>query len=144
MKALSIRQPWAWLIVNGHKDVENRTWHSSHVGPLLIHAGQQLAFGREEYAEFAARMRDDQQIEIPPHDSIERGGFVGRAFMRGCGPSDRCPSRWNDQSGWCFLMERSSPLPYVPYRGRLGIFDAPDDILWRVMQALGEERAACP
>ena len=26
MKALSIRQPWAWLIVNGYKDVENRTW----------------------------------------------------------------------------------------------------------------------
>lgn len=26
MKALSIRQPWAWLIANGHKDIENRTW----------------------------------------------------------------------------------------------------------------------
>ena len=25
-KALSIRQPWAWLIVNGIKDVENRSW----------------------------------------------------------------------------------------------------------------------
>lgn len=23
---LSIRQPWAWLIVNGYKDIENRTW----------------------------------------------------------------------------------------------------------------------
>ena len=24
LKAISIRQPWAWLIVNGYKDVENR------------------------------------------------------------------------------------------------------------------------
>lgn len=38
MKVLSIRQPWAWLIVNGHKDVENRTWDSYYRGPLLIHA----------------------------------------------------------------------------------------------------------
>jgi hypothetical protein len=26
LKAISIRQPWAWLIVNGYKDVENRIW----------------------------------------------------------------------------------------------------------------------
>ena len=26
MRVISIRQPWAWLIVNGYKDVENRTW----------------------------------------------------------------------------------------------------------------------
>jgi len=25
---LSIRQPWAWLITHGHKDIENRTWGS--------------------------------------------------------------------------------------------------------------------
>src|SRR5438045_8559495 len=39
MKALSIRQPWAWLIVNGHKPVENRSWSTKYTGKLLIHAG---------------------------------------------------------------------------------------------------------
>lgn len=34
MKALSIRQPWAWLIIHGGKDVENRTWHTKHRGAL--------------------------------------------------------------------------------------------------------------
>jgi len=34
MKALSIKQPWAWLICKGIKDVENRTWHI-HMPPLL-------------------------------------------------------------------------------------------------------------
>ncbi|WP_245839042.1 ASCH domain-containing protein [Yersinia kristensenii] len=38
MKALSIRQPWAWLIVNGYKDIENRTWNTKCRGPVLIHA----------------------------------------------------------------------------------------------------------
>jgi hypothetical protein len=39
MKALTIRQPWAWLIVAGLKPVENRKWSTTHRGPLLIHAG---------------------------------------------------------------------------------------------------------
>ena len=37
MKAISIRQPWAWLIVHGYQDVENRTWSTKHRGPILIH-----------------------------------------------------------------------------------------------------------
>ena len=39
LKAISIRQPWAWLIVNGYKDVENRIWATSLRGRVLIHAG---------------------------------------------------------------------------------------------------------
>jgi len=30
MKALSIRQPWAWLIIAGHKDIENRSWGTKY------------------------------------------------------------------------------------------------------------------
>lgn len=40
--ALSIKQPWAWLIVQGHKDVENRTWWPPQavIGQrIYIHAG---------------------------------------------------------------------------------------------------------
>lgn len=39
IKVLTIRQPWAWLIVHGYKRVENRTWNSHHRGELGIHAG---------------------------------------------------------------------------------------------------------
>src|SRR5215472_1457845 len=42
MKALSVRQPWAWLIVNGYKPVENRNWLTKFRGRLLIHAGQRF------------------------------------------------------------------------------------------------------
>ena len=34
MKALSIQQPWAWLIAHGKKDVENRTWATAFRGGL--------------------------------------------------------------------------------------------------------------
>lgn len=40
MKALSIRQPWAWLIVNGFKDIENRSWDTKYRGLVLIHASK--------------------------------------------------------------------------------------------------------
>ena len=40
MKALSIKQPWAWLIVNGYKDIENRTWKTNYRGTFLVHASK--------------------------------------------------------------------------------------------------------
>jgi hypothetical protein len=39
VKVLTVRQPWAGLLVAGIKDVENRGWRTSYRGPLLIHAG---------------------------------------------------------------------------------------------------------
>jgi hypothetical protein len=40
VKALTIRQPWAWAIARGHKTIENRTWATSYRGPLAIHAAK--------------------------------------------------------------------------------------------------------
>ncbi len=38
MKTLSVKQPWAWLICSGIKDIENRTWPTKFRGRVLIHA----------------------------------------------------------------------------------------------------------
>jgi len=38
LKVLTIRQPWASLIMAGIKDVENRTWSTKLRGRFLIHA----------------------------------------------------------------------------------------------------------
>jgi hypothetical protein len=37
--AIAIKQPWAWLMVNGYKYIENRSWKPRFRGTLLIHAG---------------------------------------------------------------------------------------------------------
>jgi len=39
VKALTVRQPWASLIVAGIKDVEDRTWATHYRGRLALHAG---------------------------------------------------------------------------------------------------------
>lgn len=38
MKALSLLQPWASLVISGAKTIETRSWATPHRGPLLIHA----------------------------------------------------------------------------------------------------------
>jgi hypothetical protein len=38
MKTLSVRQPWASLLVSGLKDIENRMWAPNFKGRILIHA----------------------------------------------------------------------------------------------------------
>ena len=39
MKVLTIREPWASLIINGYKQYEFRSWKTSYRGKILIHAG---------------------------------------------------------------------------------------------------------
>lgn len=36
MRILSVRQPWAWALVDGWKDVENRSWRTAYRGPIAI------------------------------------------------------------------------------------------------------------
>src|SRR5437763_3986357 len=58
-KVIVIRQPWAWLIVNGFKDIENRTWATRYRGPLIIQASARRPTEREmdEFRRFAGKRR---------------------------------------------------------------------------------------
>lgn len=40
MKALTVKQPWANLIISGLKDIENRTWKTNFRGRVYIHCSQ--------------------------------------------------------------------------------------------------------
>jgi hypothetical protein len=77
MKVLSIRQPWAWLIVNGYKDIENRTWRTNIRGPVLIHAGKEPDHERIPLFE-ALSFRGMDCTDM------ERGGIVGVATITDC------------------------------------------------------------
>lgn len=121
--ALSIRQPWAWLIVNGHKDVENRDWPTRFRGPLWIHAGKTK--DHEQY-EAASWMAKEVGIEIPPIDALDYGGLVGRSFLHDCVTAS--DSHWFvGKHG--FLLRESAPMPLVPCRGMLGFFNVPPEAL---------------
>lgn len=120
VKALSIRQPWAWLIVHGHKNIENRTWTTKHRGPLLIHASKRLDRNDVDAARAICR---ELNIDIP--DEADFGGFVGIAQM--VDVVHYSPSPWfNGPIG--FVLADAQPIPFVDFPGKLGLFDVPDHI----------------
>lgn len=119
MRAISIRQPWAWCIVNGYKDVENRDWATKHRGEILIHAAKfvDLAgykFIEENFPEIFAIM--------PGYKDIERGGVVGKATIMDC--IEKSLSLWFFGK-YGFQLENAEPLPFIPYSGQLGFFTIP-------------------
>jgi hypothetical protein len=112
MRALSIRQPWASLIVAGCKDVENRTWRTSVRGRILVHAG--LALDRAGL-EFAAKLG----IEIDPA-TLDRGGVIGSVEIVDC--VDYSESPWFF-GPFGFLLRSPQRLPFRPCPGKLGFFE---------------------
>ena len=113
LRALSVRQPWAWLIVNGYKDVENRTRLTRHRGPLLIHAGM----SRED-------MIDSDDIEIHYHvripDDLDFGGVIGVVEVSDCLSSHA--SAWYIEGNYAWVLAKPQRLPFRPCKGSLGLF----------------------
>ena len=84
MRALSIRQPWAWLVVNGYKDIENRTWSTGFRGRVYVHAGQRMVpDDYPEQREFIA----DSGIVLP--SVLARGAILGEVTITGCVSASR-------------------------------------------------------
>lgn len=129
MKALSIRQPWAWLIVNGHKDIENRDWATNFRGRVLIHAG--LTYPKRDYASDAEEYPDQYGGSYPARESMI-GGIVGVATITGC--VDRSDSKWF-MGQYGFTLADAKPLPFVPCKGMLGFFNVPRDVAERLRHA---------
>lgn len=123
MKALSIRQPWAWLIVNGFKPVENRTWETFYRGPVLIHAGKGMTAADYEACQiFMAgepTMRTVLDVLPAPAD-LQRGGIVGRAEVVACIRQHESPF-FTGPFG--HVMANARPLPFAPVKGALGYFN---------------------
>ncbi|RJG10972.1 ASCH domain-containing protein [Pseudomonas cavernicola] len=127
MKALSIRQPWAWLIIYGGKDIENRTWHTKYRGRFLVHAAQGMT--ANEYRD-AMDFVSDAGIVLPPswpgRVELQRGGIIGSVEL--VDSVDTSDSPWYmGQKG--FLLRDPKPLPFIPLKGRLGFFDVPGEIV---------------
>jgi hypothetical protein len=118
--ALSIQQPWAWLIVNGRKDIENRTWRTRFRGPVLIHAGK--AIDRDALTELWLGYHPVTGGEWPfrpDPEALHRGGIVGIAEITDCVEASR--SDWF-VGPYGFVMRNARPLPFRPCKGALGFF----------------------
>lgn len=117
MKAISIRQPWAWLIVNGHKDIENRSWRTKYRGQVLVHASQGVKWSDYNAAHaIACRLG----IKMPCRWEFETGGIVGVTTITDCVEQSESPWFFGEKG---FVLADSRPLPFVQMKGRLSFFE---------------------
>ena len=147
MKALTLRQPWAWMVVYGGKTIENRRWNTRFRGPFLIHAGKGMT--REEYEDARYMFEEivgsssDLANLLPAHDKIERrGGIMGIAELVDVvaptvGVPDSFIHPWHMPEQFGFILSRIAPLPFTPYKGELGFFECASDSaeLWAAVDA---------
>ena len=126
MKAISVRQPWARLILLG-KDIENRTWRTKFRGRVLLHASMGMTYAECRSAMLFAR---DRGVFLPLDRPLERGGIVGSVEIVDC-VTDH-PSLWFEGPEG-FVLRDPRPLPFTPCKGALGFFTVPDDVLRKVM-----------
>ena len=186
MKALSLTQPWADVILEQGKRVENREkWIAcKYRGPILLHAAAAVGTRSDvfdvlsmlhkvgvpdEWVEerFEAKARDGRGMMpvstwYKPRPSLRLGGFVGRAEIvdvvrpsvlpRGV-PAEQAFEEWVNvgnsslpvqerraQRRWWFggfalVLDKVEPLPFVRWKGALGLFEVPDDYTTRASHA---------
>ena len=119
MKALSIRQPWAWLILNAGKDIENRDWPTPYRGRFLIHASKGMT--HDEYWNGAETLLDIRKdMLLPPFSELQRGGIVGSVSLVDCVRRSESPWFFGEYG---FLLRDPAPVPFRPFKGMLGFFE---------------------
>ena len=126
IRVLTVRQPWAWAIIHGGKDVENRTRNiaGDYRGPVAIHAGLQGA------------SFDSRHPDLWPFDERHiTGAIIGVVDLVGVHYNGTHSERWDTQQErnttcspwaehgdvWHLQLANARPIDPIPYRGGLGL-----------------------
>jgi hypothetical protein len=121
VKVLSVKNPWAYLIIYGFdfgpdiggyikKDVENRTWGTTYRGPLLIHASK--TFDQNAYWD-----RSPWNIDWTDYN----GHIIGKVELVDC--IHDSTSRWAEPGLWHWVLKDPMPCRPVPAKGSLGLWE---------------------
>lgn len=149
MKALTVRQPWATLIMANAKRIETRTRDTRHRGPLAIHAGTALPCRLGEIVQYGPHwwierdhsgllLRSDRPGWWPYR--LPLGALLGSVLLFQTRATDSLEYKppadeilLGDHSPGRFGWYLESPQRIKPRSmpGRLGLWDVPDDVLAR-------------
>lgn len=124
--AISVRQPWASLILLAGKDIENRTWETRVRGPILIHAAKGMTkreyLDAMDFADANGARGIGRLLDAFEPGNLPRGGIIGSVNLADC--VYRSDSPWF-QGPYGFVLRDPKPLPFTPFKGQLGFFDVP-------------------
>jgi hypothetical protein len=138
MKALSIQQPWASLVVHGCKRVETRSWFTHYRGPLVVHAGSRFRKPQWDLCREAPFQECLAAAELHRLRDLPLGCVVGMVHLVDCVPvsdladalgvRERCFGDFRDgRYAWMLAdaMALATPRRCV---GQLGLFEVAEEI----------------
>jgi hypothetical protein len=130
-QALSVKQPWAALIVHGLKSIEVRSWSTRQRGLILIHASRQVDQRREGWN------------RLPPEAgvTVERlGGVIGmveitdclayrskHAFQSDCSRHLNEPDWYQERGLYGFVLAKPRLVPFIELPGWVKFFSVKVD-----------------
>jgi hypothetical protein len=125
MRALTVRQPWAWAIIRAGKDIENRSWTNRHAtGTIAIHAGM----GLDPLNELP------RGVKKPGREDLIHGAIIGVVDIAGVVRKGR--SKWfSGPFGWVLRNPRPLRKP-IRCTGRLGLWRLPPRVRHAIDQQL--------
>ncbi len=132
VKALTVRQPWAELILRGRKPFELRSWRTKYRGPLVIHAASKVD---------AHQVR---RLGFNP-ESFVTSAFVGVAVLSDVRPHTRADARLLKKKragfGWfpgnfSWVLKKPRRISAVWAKGQLSLFKVPRAVERQVVRAL--------
>ncbi len=146
MRALSIRQPWASLIVDSTKRIENRSRRTHVRGAVLIHASQKLDWRELDSAASLSLSRKfgDAAPRLPAickeggwinadGSPVLHGGIIGVGVIYGCADEaasfPRATRPWF-VGPWGWYLSEVHPVPFLPCKGSLGFFEVTPPAEW--------------
>ncbi len=85
-KALTIRQPWAWLVCTGYKDIENRDWFAKFRGRIYVHAGQSKLEMNDTNLGYILKRLSKNHIEefMFAYKNMTFGAIIGEVGITDC------------------------------------------------------------
>ncbi len=136
LKALTLRQPFAWSIFHAGKDVENRNWPARVRGTIAIHAAEDQPEGSyaasKKFITAVVRKLGLKGVRIPPSERLERGAIIGLVDIVDC--VEQSDSAWFEGPiGVRLTNPRLLPKP-IPCPGKRRFFTVPADVARQIGQ----------
>lgn len=137
MKALTVRNPWAWAIIFGGKDVENRSVRTNHLGTVAIHTAKAVDTEAMYSALIQAAIDEHNTAPVIPGELIPRadleqlGNIIGTVDINPVHHADHCRqadgklcSPWAQEGMWHWPLVHPRPMAEPrPAKGALGLWE---------------------
>lgn len=129
IKVLTVKQPWAHLIVDNIKDVENRTWQTKYRGELYIHTSKNsFDFWALDYIKNIDNLLYQYVVDyfgiknnkITKHME-QFGSIIGKTNIINI--LDNSYSVWAMKDSYHWMLKNSSRINPIPCKGKLNIWE---------------------